>query len=97
MDKASSHTAHITKEVLPDLGIIQLPYPPFSPDIAPSAFFLFGYLKARLRGTSVSDNGSLFEAAWKIMNAIPSSTRLRVFHEWMWRLEQVIENGGEYY
>jgi transposase len=96
MDNASSHTAAFTREVLEESKIILVPHPPFSPDIAPSDFFLFGYMKSRLRGLLLSNHTELLHQAWSVMRSISMSTRLRVFREWMGRLEQVIESGGEY-
>lgn len=40
-DNASPHTAKITKEALADLGYKVLEQPPYSPDLAPSDYFLF--------------------------------------------------------
>jgi histone-lysine N-methyltransferase SETMAR len=51
-DNAPSPTATMTIATLSELGMNQMPRPPYSPDIAPSDFFLFGYLKDRLQECS---------------------------------------------
>jgi [histone H3]-lysine36 N-dimethyltransferase SETMAR len=41
MDNAPPHTASITQQKLKDLGFTVLPHPPYSPDLAPSDYWLF--------------------------------------------------------
>ena len=45
---------------------MQLPHPPYSPDLAPSDFYLFRHLKKFLRGGHFRDNEDLQGAteAW---------------------------------
>jgi hypothetical protein len=49
-DNARVHTAKIIKERMKATNLILLPQPPYSPEVAPSDFFLFGYLKNQLKG-----------------------------------------------
>ena len=72
------------------------PQPPFSPDIAPSDFFLFGYMKGLLEGRSFDSPDELFAAIDEILNEISEETLLKVFSEWEERLNQVIMNNGDY-
>lgn len=72
------------------------PHPPFSPDIAASDFYLFGYLKDRLAGLKFESPDELFEYINEILMKIPKETLINVFFEWEKRLKQVIENNGEY-
>lgn len=51
-DNARPHTAKITKSKIAQLRFIQLPQPPFSPDVSPNDFFLYGMLKDQLKGRS---------------------------------------------
>ena len=37
------------------------PHPPYSPDLAPSDFFLFGYVKEKLGGQSFKTREELYE------------------------------------
>ena len=50
-DNAWPHTACHTKEFLEREGFSVLGHPPYSPDLSPCDFFLFGYLKGALEGT----------------------------------------------
>jgi transposase len=97
MDNAPAHRAKMTKEYLETHRLLVIPHPPYSPDLAPSDFFLFGYLKMKLRGKKHSDSRGLLAAIKELVDKITPETRTRVFREWMFRLEAVIASGGEYY
>jgi histone-lysine N-methyltransferase SETMAR len=49
-DNASSHKATIVREYLKQEQVVELPHPPYSPDLAPCDFFLFPSLKNNLAG-----------------------------------------------
>ena len=49
-DNARPHTSLETRTALDRLGLRTLPHPPYSPDLAPSDFFLFPKLKDYLKG-----------------------------------------------
>ena len=49
-DNARPHTAARTLAKIEDLGWKLLTHPPYSPDLAPSDFHLFGPLKESMRG-----------------------------------------------
>lgn len=55
-DNASSHTAADTIMKLREIHFELLPHPPYSPDLAPSDFFLFPNLKKWLGGKRFSSN-----------------------------------------
>ena len=96
-DNARPHCAKKTKEKLAEKNIILLPHPAYSPDVAPSDFFLFGYLKDRLQGSQFETSHQLLEAITDIISSIPKETLNSVFEEWMDRLQFVVDNGGEFY
>ena len=54
-DNARPHVSYQTKEAIRRLGFECLPHPPYSPDLAPSANWLFGEMKRPLRGKRFSD------------------------------------------
>lgn len=87
---------HLVDDYLTRNGLTRLPHPPYSPDLAPSDFFLFGYLKMRLEGKFFNSDDELFQEACNILRDIPNSILRDVFHEWMRRLERCIELKGEY-
>jgi transposase len=49
-DNARAHTAQKCRTFCEESGLRLGPHPPYSPDLAPSDFFLFGYVKGRLKG-----------------------------------------------
>ena len=65
-DNALVHTAAISLTVIKECGFQLLPHPPYSPDLAPSDFFLFQQLKKHLRGSHYDDDDDVKDAvqAW---------------------------------
>ncbi len=49
-DNAPPHTSVLTLALIRESDILIVPHPPYSPDLAPSDYFLFPRLKAELRG-----------------------------------------------
>lgn len=58
-DNARPHTARATMATIAELGWEMLPHPPYSPDLAPSDYHLFGPFKLPLRGTHYPDLNSM--------------------------------------
>ena len=48
-DNASPHTCRVAQRAIEDLGFIQLTHPPYSPDLAPSDYYLFPKMKDKLQ------------------------------------------------
>lgn len=96
-DNASSHKSSETYQTVSELGLIELPHPPYSPDIAPSDFFLFGYLKRKLRDWAINSFEDLVFAISTEMIRISKEVLENVFNNWLKRLEKVITENGEYY
>ena len=53
-DNARPHVSKQTKEAIHRLGFECVPHPPYSPDLAPSDYWLFGEIKRTLRGKRVN-------------------------------------------
>lgn len=49
-DNAPVHTARVARQALKEIGFDEIDHPPYSPDLAPSDYFLFSNLKRELRG-----------------------------------------------
>ena len=79
------------------LGFKRAPHPPYSPDLAPSDFFLFGHVKGQLSGQSFKTREALLEAIIEKINNIPYSMRWDVFNEWKHRCRWVFLRNGEYF
>jgi histone-lysine N-methyltransferase SETMAR len=95
-DNAKPHVAKRVKQFMDDNGLRTASHPLYSPDLAPSDFFLFGHVKTALRGTVFENAEELLEAVTTILRGIPTETLLATFHQWMDRLQTFIDIGGDY-
>ncbi|GBP66784.1 Histone-lysine N-methyltransferase SETMAR [Eumeta japonica] len=58
-DNASVHTARVSRQALKDTGFSEIDHPPYSPDLAPSDYFLFSNLKKELHGRRFVDDNQM--------------------------------------
>ncbi|UYV82056.1 hypothetical protein LAZ67_21000621 [Cordylochernes scorpioides] len=77
-DNAPAHTALKISKFLQDHSTSVLPQPPYSPDLAPCAFFLFGKLKKKLKGRKFQSIEEIKAESKKAMKAIPKQITRRV-------------------
>jgi histone-lysine N-methyltransferase SETMAR len=61
-DNARPHAAAATIETIQKLNFELLPHPPYSPDLAPSDYHLFGSLKKSLRGRQFGSDEEVKQA-----------------------------------
>lgn len=97
LDNAKIHNSAISMQKTVELGFKRPPHPPYSPDLAPSDFFLFGYVTGRLRGQKFNSFDELEERIIEILHSIPSETLKRVFETWMDRCKWVSQHNGLYF
>ena len=97
MDNAKPHLSIKSREKISSLGLSLLKHPPYSPDLAPSDFWLFGFLKEKLKGSSFETREELVCSISKILTQIPKQVIFSVFINWINRLKYVIKNEGDYY
>ncbi|UYV81788.1 hypothetical protein LAZ67_20002368 [Cordylochernes scorpioides] len=64
VDNARPHTAHVVLQFLAKHSTIQIPHPPYSPDLSPNDFFLYPKLKMKLKGRKF-DNVDMIQAESK--------------------------------
>ena len=95
-DKARPHVSKKVSQYLDDNHIIKAPQPPYSPDIAPSDFYLFGYIKHKLQGCIFESREDLLDQVNEILEEIPHETLIKVFLDWEKRLQHVINSNGGY-
>jgi histone-lysine N-methyltransferase SETMAR len=95
-DNARLHTARSSTDFLEANGMKRAPHPPYSPDLAPSDFYLFGDVKRRLSGCVFNGRDELLSALEGILWGLKKSTLITVFREYMPRLRICIETKGEY-
>ena len=61
-DNAPVHKSRLAQATIRDCKLEELNHPPYSPDIAPSDYYLFSNLKRHLRGRIFRDDLELKEA-----------------------------------
>ncbi len=97
MDNAGPHRADIVRNALRNCGWNLLPHPAYSPDLSPCDFFLFPYLKRRMRGRNFGDVENLLEALETEIGLIPSFLWEACFRQWCARYQKCIAFGGQYF
>jgi histone-lysine N-methyltransferase SETMAR len=95
-DNAIPHTARLSSDYMNHNRLKRAPQPPFSPDLAPSDFYLFGKLKTALMGATFEDAEQLLQAVMTVLNGISRDELERVFSEWLVRLDACVPQGGDY-
>ena len=70
-------------------------HPPYSPDLAPSDFWLLSYLKRSL--DTYPDATSLVKALSKEPNSMPIHEYQKTFQKWIERMKLCIEHHGDYF
>jgi hypothetical protein len=71
-------------------------HPAFSPDLAPSDFYLFGKIKTALMGSEFESEQELLDGVLGIVNAISREELEGVFEEWLSRLDECVQRDGDY-
>jgi len=94
-DNARPHVAQSVKSYLKREGFLTIRHPPYSPDLAPSDFWLFDYIKRNL--TDHTTQKSLEHEITAILQNIPKEEYLKTFNKWLERMELCIKNEGHYF
>jgi len=95
-DNARPHTAQLTKEKLQKLRWEILPHPPYSPDLAPSDFHLFGPLKEGLRGKHFQSNEEVKNQVRKWLRDQPKEFYAKGIYKLAERWDKCISVAGDY-
>jgi histone-lysine N-methyltransferase SETMAR len=74
----------------------KMDHPPYSPDLSPCDFFLFGYLKGELAKRDYATPEDLLFEVRCVAAGISSELCRRVFENWIVRLQECIKCGGDY-
>jgi hypothetical protein len=85
-DNTRPHNWKESSQCLKDFHAIRMPQPAYSPDLAPSDFFLFGYLKAKLQGRQLQGRHGIILAIQEIMGEVSRDTLISVYATWQDRL-----------
>jgi hypothetical protein len=77
------HIARSTLATIQDLSFECLPHPPYSPDLAPSDFHVFGPLKEAMGGKSFRSNEEVQQAVQEWLCSQPKEFFSRGIHAHM--------------
>jgi len=95
-DNARPHTSLKTVEHIANLGWTVLPHPPYSPDLAPSDFHLFGPMKDGLRGQHFPSNDAVVRAVKQWATSAGADFYECGMQALVHRWRKCIANGGDY-
>jgi transposase len=79
LDNCSIHTNRASRDWLEEHDMCRMPQPPYSPDLAPSDFYLFPTVKEKLERTQVADESQFLESLQAILRGIDREELNRVF------------------
>jgi hypothetical protein len=96
VDNAKPHTSKMSIEKIEEPDFILVPQLPYSPDLAPCDFFLFGYLKQHLEGKHLIREDQVIAAVKDVFEKIPLQTFQNVMDDLQCRLRRCLQLGGEY-
>ena len=95
-DNAPSHTSAKTRETIASIGWTTLPHPPYSPDLAPSDYHLFGPLKSDMKGIRHEDDNELKAAVKSWLRNQPQEFYRKGILDLTQRWAKAITRHGEY-
>lgn len=95
-DNAPAHTAQKTIAKITELKYELLQHPAYSPDLAPSDFWLFPHLKQYLRGKRFSSNEEVIAAVEGYFAELPENHYSQGIHKLEDRWNKCIEVEGNY-
>ena len=96
-DNAPSHTSLVVRDHFAKNSTHIIPQPPYSPDLAPSDFWLFSKLKRPLRGHRFETIEEIKEKTTSELRAIPTDDYAACFENWKKRWHSCIATGGDYF
>ena len=96
-DNAPIHTSHQSTAILEKCGLTVLPHPPYSPDLAPSDYYLFRHLKQHLRGQRFTNKQELKDVTTNFLRGQPQNFYKNGIHEFALRWRKCADVGGSYF
>jgi len=95
-DNARPHTASTTVATITDLHFECLPHPPYSPDLAPSDFHMFGPLKEAMGGKKFRSDEEVRHVVHEWLRGLPKEFFSKGIYALCKRWRTCIECGGDY-
>ena len=95
-DNARPHTSIRTMETITSFGWTVIPHRPYSPDLAPSDYPLFGPMKEGLRGNRYGNDNEVKTAVLNWLRHQPAEFYNTGIHVLVHRWTVALERGGDY-
>ncbi|PIC33730.1 hypothetical protein B9Z55_013608 [Caenorhabditis nigoni] len=95
-DNARPHVSKQVKQELMGYGWNVLPHPPYSPDLAPSDYWLFGDMTRAFEGRSFNSRGAVEAALKQYFASRPAGFYRNGIHKLRERWRHVVDNDGQY-
>lgn len=96
-DNACPHTAHLTQAKIAEMHLNILPHPPYSPDLAPSDYYLFSPMKGALKGQNCASSEEVQEKLQEWLNTKAGSFFENGINKLPGRWQRCIDNNGCYF
>jgi transposase len=96
MDNSMSHNGAKIIKKLEKRHVARAPHPPYSPNLSPCDFWLFGILKQKMKERAFQSEEQNLVAITESWKELTFEDIQRVFQNCMERLTWVIANSGEY-
>jgi histone-lysine N-methyltransferase SETMAR len=88
-DNARPHCSAQTQDAVTSLKFTVVLHPSYSPDLAPSDFWLFPKLKETLKGQHFSSDDEVEAAVWKWISRQPETFFIDGIQKWIERLKKM--------
>jgi histone-lysine N-methyltransferase SETMAR len=95
LDNCRVYFSKATQQFVTENHIGLVPHPPYSPDLAPSDFWLFGHVKTSLVGQTFDEPEQLLEVITEFLNEIQPPEAVAVFSHWVESVRWVLGNSGD--
>jgi histone-lysine N-methyltransferase SETMAR len=95
-DNAPIHKSALSTAAIDDAGFHIVPHPPYSPDLAPSDFWLFRHLKKAIRGKLFNSPEEVRADVMNFFAECDSNFFKNAFSELVVRWQKCVANNGSY-
>ena len=95
-DNARPHAACLTSEAIAKMRWEVLPHPSYSPDLAPSDYHLFGFVKDQLRGQRYETREAIQKAVCQCLRMAGTEFYRRGIFKLPERWEKCVQRSGDY-
>jgi hypothetical protein len=97
MTKLQLTRLSLSSSFWPKILITEMEHPSYSPDLAPSDFWLFPKIKSALKGRRFQDTEDIKKNVTMALKAIPQQKFQKCFQQWQHHWAKCTAAQGEYF